>query len=59
MGAMGRMNLGIAIDLDDVVPVAVCDLWPPHRYGRLTDMTVEPLWERTNGLGEVFRRGTR
>ncbi len=31
IGAMGRMNLGIAIDLDDVLPVAVCDLWPPHR----------------------------
>lgn len=31
----------------------------PHRYGRLTDMAVDPLWQRSTGLGEVFRRETR
>jgi predicted dehydrogenase len=45
VGGMGTRNLGFVLARDDMQPVAICDVWPPHRYravemvkGKFADM---------------------
>lgn len=44
VGGMGTANLRFVLERDDIQPVAVCDLWPPHRE-RAAEM-VSQKWDK-------------